>query len=196
MKLQSFLASSVLAASALAASLPASAQTVLTGDTRLACEAILCLASGNRPDECEPSLRRFFDISHRRLSRTLDARRDFLNLCPTSNQTPEMSELVNAIANGAGRCDARSLNTTLRFRTYGDDDGPAHISDQLPSYCSAYTTHAYTDLTDTLPRYVGTVGGGGFWVEASDYDRVQAQFTEARNAARAAEAARRNHAGN
>ena len=33
----------------------ASAQDVLTGDTRLACEAILCLSSGTRPSECTPS---------------------------------------------------------------------------------------------------------------------------------------------
>ena len=32
----------------------ASAQDVLTGDTRLACEAILCLSSGTRPSECTP----------------------------------------------------------------------------------------------------------------------------------------------
>lgn len=31
------------------------AQQILEGDTRLACEAILCLASGKQPSECSPS---------------------------------------------------------------------------------------------------------------------------------------------
>lgn len=37
----------------------------LTGDTKLACEAILCLSSGTRPGECGPSLSRYFGISHK-----------------------------------------------------------------------------------------------------------------------------------
>ena len=36
---------------ALGAAAPAPAQNVLTGDTRLACEALLCLSSGTRPSE-------------------------------------------------------------------------------------------------------------------------------------------------
>lgn len=31
-------------------------QYELTGDTKLACEAILCLSSGTRPGECGPAL--------------------------------------------------------------------------------------------------------------------------------------------
>ena len=53
----------------------ASAQDVLTGDTRLACEAILCLSSGTRPSECTPSLSRYFNITKRKLSDTIRARR-------------------------------------------------------------------------------------------------------------------------
>ena len=52
----------------------ASAQDVLTGDTRLACEAILCLSSGTRPSECTPSLSRYFNITKRKLSDTIRAR--------------------------------------------------------------------------------------------------------------------------
>lgn len=92
---------------------PASAQDVLTGDTRLACEAILCLSTGTQPSECAPSLRRYFSISHRRFSDTIRGRVNFLKLCPVANQTPQMQALVNAQANGAGRCDAQSLNATM-----------------------------------------------------------------------------------
>jgi len=58
------------------------AQQVLEGDTRLACEAILCLASGTQPSECSPSIQRYFSIRHKKFSDTLKARNGFLNLCP------------------------------------------------------------------------------------------------------------------
>jgi hypothetical protein len=155
----------------------ASAQDVLTGDTRLACEAILCLATGTRPSECAPSLRRYFSISHRRLSDTIRGRVNFLKLCPVANQTPQMQALVNAQANGAGRCDAQSLNATLvMWRGY--DDGATYISNQMPDYCGAYMGHAYTDFNGTMPRYVGTPERGGYWVEARDYDRALAEYNE------------------
>lgn len=74
----------LVAATVLAASMPASAsaQDVLTGDTRLACEAILCLAAPTRPTECAASIAKYFSISLRRFSQTLKARRNFLKLCP------------------------------------------------------------------------------------------------------------------
>ncbi len=156
---------------------PASAQEVLTGDTRLACEAVLCLSSGTRPSECSPSLERYFGIKKRKLSDTIKARANFLQLCPASSQTPAMQSLVTAISQGAGRCDAQSLNTTLQMWT-GGDDGRTYISDQIPDFCAAYMGNAYTDFNSsgTLPRYVGTPEQGGYWVEARDYDRALADY--------------------
>ncbi|WP_017171120.1 TrbM/KikA/MpfK family conjugal transfer protein [Xanthomonas phaseoli] len=89
---------------------------VLTGDTRLACEAILCLSSGTKPGECGPSLQRYFSISYRKWSDTVKGRRNFLNLCPTAHDTSSanMPQIVENIVNGAGRCDANTLNATLR----------------------------------------------------------------------------------
>ena len=156
---------------------PASAQDVLTGDTRLACEAILCLSTGTQPSECAPSLRRYFSISHRRFSDTIRGRVNFLKLCPVANQTPQMQALVNAQANGAGRCDAQSLNATMTMWR-GYDDGATYINNQMPDYCAAYTGHAYTDFNGTVPRYVGTPERGGYWVEAREYDRALAEYNE------------------
>jgi hypothetical protein len=153
----------------------ASAQEMLTGDTRLACEAILCLSTGTQPGECTPSLRRYFSISHRKLSDTIRGRINFLNLCPAANQTPQMAALVNAQANGAGRCDAASLNAVARSWT-GLDESMVYISNQMPSYCTAYTTHAYTDLSGTMPRYVGIPERAGYWVEGRDYERALAEY--------------------
>ncbi|MGY1531116.1 TrbM/KikA/MpfK family conjugal transfer protein [Luteimonas sp. A649] len=148
---------------------------LLTGDTRLACEAVVCLSSGTRPSECSPSLSRYFNIQKRKLSDTLKARLDFLEMCPASNQTPEMASLVQAISRGAGRCDAASLNRTLTFWS-GGDDGQVYIGNQLPEYCNQYTRHQYTDLGDGQARYVGDPGRGGHWVEAGDYDRALAAY--------------------
>lgn len=182
------LSSLVVAVAAFGSVGTASAQEVLTGDTRLACEAVLCLASGTRPSECAPSLNRYFSITARKFKDTLKKRRNFLNLCPVSNQTPEMSSLISAQVNGAGRCDAQALNSTL-ISYRGWDSGETYISNRMPDYCAAYTGHAYTDFNSsgTMPRYVGTPEEGGYWVEAKDYDRALAEYN-----ARLEEQRRRN----
>jgi hypothetical protein len=41
----------------------AAAADLLSGDQRLACEAILCLSSPAQPSECDPSLDRYFGIN-------------------------------------------------------------------------------------------------------------------------------------
>lgn len=149
---------------------------LFTGTTRLACEALLCLSSsaGSATGACNPALSHYFGISGKDLSETLGLRLEFLQQCPVANQTAQMSSLVQAIAQGAGRCDARSLNATLKIWKFGSiAGGDVRISNKLPAYCSAYANHPYTDVGD-LPRYVGTVKDGGHWVEARDYDRALA----------------------
>jgi hypothetical protein len=168
--------------SALAISVSADAQDILTGDARLACEAILCLSSGTRPGECSPSLTRYFSIHLSTLSDTIKARANFLSLCPAATMNVQMKSLVDAIANGAGRCDAASLNATLI--TY-QGEGQIYVSNAMPSYCSAYANNAYTNLSTALPKYVGSPSTGGGWVEAKDY----AQALAAYNARVAADAA-------
>ena len=162
---------------------PAQDADLLSGDTRLACEAILCLSTGQRPSECTPSLDRYFGIKKKKLSDTLEARLDFLEQCPVADQTPQMAALVRAISRGAGRCDAAALNHTLRMWT-GGDGGEIHIGDRMPDYCAAYTGHAYTEFGQTLPRYVATPEEGGYWVDAHDYERALAAYNARRQAAR------------
>lgn len=184
---------------ALAAGLPAASPTVdtstLTGDAGLACAAILCLSGSNPPHECNPALSRFFSIKMRKLSDTLDARESFLNLCPAAGSTSQMSSLAKALARGAGRCDAASLNASLRYDLGpGGDYGTTGyaISDRLPSYCAAWIQHEYVRVSDELPRYVGTPAADGFWVEANRYAGALAKY-EREQAAK--KAARENYAG-
>lgn len=154
----------------------------LTGDTKYACEALLCLSSGIRPGECSPSLGRYFGITRKKWKDTLNARRDFLRLCPVSSD-PGMPSLVEAIVNGAGRCDAAYLNRTLARRVqikvcdekkkpywYSREDyNPCHyetitvIDDRLPNYCVKYSEHDYTWKVGV--RYVGEKLKGGKWVD-------------------------------
>ncbi|SAY51439.1 TrbM [Neisseria weaveri] len=104
---------SLAASAAIFTSLPAQAGDVLTGDTKLACEAILCLSTGDRPHECAASIKRYFNIRHKKFHKTLEARRNFLNLCPSSNES-NMPGLIDVLVNGAGRCDAAELNRINR----------------------------------------------------------------------------------
>ena len=46
----------------------------------------LCMSTGERPSECQPAIRRYFSIVRRTLGKTLGARRDFLNQCPTAKE--------------------------------------------------------------------------------------------------------------
>lgn len=165
----------ILAALAFA-TMPAQADELFTGDVRLACEAVLCLSSGTRPSECAPSLNRYFSISAKKMSDTIRKRKNFLNLCPAASQDAKMVALVDAISNGAGRCDYASLNATLRVWNWRDNGAETYIRNALPSYCSTYNNNAYTDLA--APRYVGIPERGGHWVEAGNYETALAEYNK------------------
>lgn len=168
----------LLAAAMLGAAPAAFADDVLAGDTRLACEAVLCLSSGDRPSECAPSIKRYFSIRHKKMGDTLKARRNFLKMCPTSSETAEMAGLTDAIAEGAGRCDAQELNRMMRYtklekvcehktkyslgRKYVVEDNcqtvkKTYIRSDKPGYCKAYVADKVS--------YVGDERNGGRWVD-------------------------------
>ncbi|WP_107689179.1 TrbM/KikA/MpfK family conjugal transfer protein [Neisseria wadsworthii] len=157
-------------------SVPVQAET-LTGDAKLACEATLCLSSGDRPSECNESIRKYFSIKHKRMHKTLEARRDFLKLCPSSKEE-NMPELINALVNGAGRCDAAELNRVNRA-TYTEQVADKigrrsdwfystvtkqYIKKAYPDYCKAYFDHGWTTAGDRV-KYVGEEKEGGRWVD-------------------------------
>ncbi len=80
---------------------PTQAADVLTGDKKLACEAILCLSSGDRPSECSPALSRYFGIKKDWWKDTVKARRKFLNKCPDADQDKEMKNRIKNISKNA-----------------------------------------------------------------------------------------------
>ena len=138
-------------------------QELLTGDTRLACEAVLCLATGQRPNECNPSLRRYFSIKLRKPGDTVRERINFLKMCPASNQLPQMASLISAMGAGAGSCDPASLNAALQsYWESNDGSSRTFISNELPAVCRAYTQSAYIDQATLGVRYVGTPERDGY----------------------------------
>lgn len=172
-----FVATLTLGAALAAVAALGHAQALLTGDTRLACEAVLCLASGQRPNECTHSLQRYFSIRFRKPQDTLRERINFLKLCPASNQSPQMASLVSAIGAGAGACDATALNAALQgFQNLGDGSTRVTISNELPVACRAYTQNPYADQASLAVRYVGYPERGGYWIEAVRWNAAQSQW--------------------
>lgn len=94
MSLKAVIAATVFGAT-ISAPFTASAQGALTGDTKLACEAIMCLASPTRPAECTAAIAKYFSISLRRFSSTLQARKNFLSLCPRVDRST-VEQVVNS----------------------------------------------------------------------------------------------------
>lgn len=170
---------------ALAAAASANAQVdlnkldILSGDERTACECVLCLSSGTRPSECMPPLKKYFSIKAKKMSDTIKKRKDFLELCPASNETPEMKSLVNAIANGAGRCDAAELNRAMarqieavycdgKIIQFIDPLGKYNVTNQVKTKwggnyagygglggqeCQSYNKQPYKIIEPTRPGY-------------------------------------------
>ncbi len=67
---------------------------LLTGDPKLACEAMLCLSTAQPPHECDPALQKFFSIKRTRSANTRKDRRKFLSQCPIA-KTQEVEDLIH-----------------------------------------------------------------------------------------------------
>lgn len=83
---------------------------ILTGDARTACEAILCLSSPHRPGECMPPLRKYFSLRAKKWHQTVTKRKNFLKLCPISNDVD-----IDSIANSRSSCDRFSFLSKRRL---------------------------------------------------------------------------------
>ena len=174
-----------VAASLAAFSFPTQARE-LSGDETDACGALLCLASGagRGESDCQGYLRRYFAIKFTRPDKTFEARRDFLSMCPTEEDPVftqyQKPELINAIARGAGNCDAAYLNNLNKayyekkivdkgWNKWSSDDDTVrierveYIKNELPGYCKVYADNEYT--VDVVPVYIGVEKEDGHFVD-------------------------------
>ncbi|MDP8042526.1 TrbM/KikA/MpfK family conjugal transfer protein [Pasteurella atlantica] len=151
----------------------------LTGDTRLSCEAILCLASGTRPSECSPSIKRYFSIHARKPGDLIRKRLSFLNLCPrnhnddekkalaqigidTNEQKKGMDSLTSVIVKLPHECTPEALNSDIEYKTEKSCDGGRdctyyyyhRINPRMPKSCVNLVNHQWTRLE--LPTYYGS----------------------------------------
>lgn len=114
------------------------ATDTFTGQKKLACEALLCLTSGSRPSECGPSISEFLSIIVKhKPHETFKARKNFLNLCPSGDDT---GNLTDSLANGYGKCDNEHILDFLNKFHYDSDDDDYHIAHSIPDYCVDFQT--------------------------------------------------------
>lgn len=101
------------------------ADDLLTGDTRLACEALLCLSSPDRPGECTPALSRYFSIKLKKWYKTEEARRGFLSLCP--QQSDELIATTVASNRADSDVDEPDIVDTASQNPTPIDTSPANL---------------------------------------------------------------------
>ncbi|MEE6032853.1 MULTISPECIES: TrbM/KikA/MpfK family conjugal transfer protein [Avibacterium] len=153
---------------------------MLTGDTRTACEVILCLSSsqGKSIAECQAPLRKYFSIRAKKWHKTLAKRRKFLDLCPAANENAKMSALTTIIQHQEYACDAATLNDRTETKyVWGrrDEDGTSFRSRRLirtqtylPKFCQDLYKHEFTAYNLNPPKYTCDASK---WYSKSDWDR-------------------------
>lgn len=143
------------------------AADLLTGDTKLACEAILCLSSGDRPPECKESINKLFSITSSTAANTIAARRDFLNLCPTdADDDIEFTNLRDSVlVNLNDPCAAENLNTNISTQTTDHGTKQYQVSATVSETCEALINNEYTSI---IPIYTCNQN---IWYTQEDWDR-------------------------
>ena len=147
----------VVAAFLLSAS-PVLAGGKLSKEQEIACEAVLCLSSGQRPDECDDSLKKYFKIKAKKPWKTLKKRKKFLKKCPSGNYDGKDGHL-DALAEGGGNCDIPTLVAELNT-----NEPPYTLA--IPAYCQSLVSHEYTTGHELpirsevcLTAHLGELGG-------------------------------------
>jgi len=95
---------------------------ILEGDKKTACEIILCLSSPIFPRECYPPLQRYFAIKLKKPWKTIQARKDFLKLCPQDNSDRELIRYTTEILPEVDeQCSVYGLNQRIENKQIGDE---------------------------------------------------------------------------
>lgn len=117
---------------------------LLTGDTKLSCEAILCLSTSSRPGECSPSISKYFSIHKRKMSDTIKARKNFLKLCPTGSKDREFIKLRDDILPRiTGGCSPEELNARINTKREQERIYDSRINDYVTVYIKKYQVNPF-----------------------------------------------------
>lgn len=126
---------------------------LLTGDTKLSCEAILCLSSGERPDECNESIQKYFSIQAKKPQDTIKARQNFLKLCPVGAESENDSNFTNLrdniIVNVTEPCTLEKLNRLERDDESNESyslNPNVRINPTLTKSCQLLSSSSYTNI--------------------------------------------------
>ena len=117
---------------------PSLAQETFTGEKKLACEAVLCLSSGNKPHECLPSLKKYLSIQapKKKPWELPKLRKDFLRLCPSGGYEGK-DEHLEALVMGAEVCELPNLLAAI------NTNHPPYTT-AIPEQCQTLINNPYT----------------------------------------------------
>lgn len=95
--------------------------------TQLACEAVLCLSTPDRPAECAASISHYFGIVMSKPWKTLQARKNFLKLCPDVSE----ADANKAAAAATAQNEPTGQNAASSDAADPDDDRQASTRDDI-----------------------------------------------------------------
>lgn len=126
---------------------------MLTGDSKTACEVILCLAaSAGHPAECSSPLAKYFALQatpHKSLG---EVRSSFLAKCPDgSSNDKNYSSLKSTLKSQNFECTAEEFNLDKHKDSYSIEGVVYRTMAEIPDFCKKLADEQYSDLK--LPKY-------------------------------------------
>jgi prephenate dehydratase len=147
-------------------SVPSAQAQQMDGITQLACEAVLCLSSPTRPGECAASISHYFGIVMSKPWKTVQARKNFLKLCPDVKeadikQTTAAANILQQTADTSTSALAASTKSDLETR----------LAALRPAWDAqtALSTSARTKLEQCV-QSTGRIEDGVCATEKADFD--------------------------
>jgi hypothetical protein len=156
----------------------------LSAMASLACEATLCLSTGQPPTECTPSLNKYFSIVFSKPWKTIQARGNFLKLCPdvqggdaqrTAEQSVSQSERDEAAKEQAQQSEAGEQQTDADTAQPPKEQIQAALNSLTPVYNSqSQQSVAARQVLESCVAQQGTVETGHCQAEKTDFDAKRA----------------------
>lgn len=149
----------------------------LSAMATLACEATLCLSSGEQPTECTPSLNKYFSIVFTKPWKTIQARKNFLKLCPDVTEADANQAAAQSVQQDEGSSAAADETEAATPEDTATSTQPPReqIQAALNSLTPAWTAQAQQSVAarqvlESCIAQQGTVETGHCQAERAEYD--------------------------